>query len=171
MHHIVVKTTLFLVTGLVDRRTGSSRLSEIGGLVRDAPIIAVLFALPALSLAGLPPFSGFVAKFSLIDAGTAENSWPGVVTVLAVGLLTVFSMTKIWSGTFWGDPEDEPQRAPIVTGAFGAPIGMIGPTAFLAAVSIAIAIAAGPIYALAERTSVDLLEPARYIDAVLGSAR
>ena len=55
IHHIVVKTALFLVAGLVDHRAGSSRLSSVGGLVRSAPVIAALFAVPALSLAGLPP--------------------------------------------------------------------------------------------------------------------
>ena len=69
VHHIVVKTALFLVAGLVEHRAGTGRLSQIGGLVRTAPTIAVLFALSALSIAGLPPFSGFVAKFALVDAG------------------------------------------------------------------------------------------------------
>ncbi|MEY2957572.1 MAG: Na(+)/H(+) antiporter subunit, partial [Actinomycetota bacterium] len=67
VHHIIVKTALFLVAGLVSRRAGSNRLSEVGGLVRDAPVIAILFAVPALSLAGLPPFSGFLAKFALVE--------------------------------------------------------------------------------------------------------
>ncbi len=171
VHHIVVKTALFLVTGLVDRRAGSSRLSEVGGLVRDAPVIAVLFAVPALSLAGLPPFSGFVAKFALIEAGVDARAWWGVGAALAVGLLTLFSMTKIWSGVFWGTPEDQPRSEPRPAGVLGGPAAMIGATAALALVSIAIAVAAGPLYDLAERAAADLLDPRGYIDAILGSDR
>ncbi|MGA1552012.1 MAG: Na+/H+ antiporter subunit D, partial [Ilumatobacteraceae bacterium] len=107
IHHIIVKTTLFLVAGLVDRRAGTSRLSEMGGLVRSAPVIAALFAVPALSLAGLPPFSGFLAKFALVDAGLDADRWVIVAVSLAVGLFTLFSMTKIWAGVFWGERDSE----------------------------------------------------------------
>ena len=71
---ILVKTNLFLVAALVDRRAGSSRLSQVGGLVRSAPMVAFFFALPALSLAGIPPSSGFVGKLALLDAGVPSRS-------------------------------------------------------------------------------------------------
>ncbi len=167
VHHIIVKTALFLVTGLVARRAGSSRLSEVGGLVRSAPIIAVLFAVPALSLAGLPPFSGFLAKFTLVDAGLAASSWIAVAASLAVGMLTLFSMTKIWAGVFWGVAEEEPRRKPQAEDRFGAPLGMILPTGLLAAASIAVSIWAGALYDVSERASLDLLEPSRYVNAIL----
>jgi multicomponent Na+:H+ antiporter subunit D len=167
VHHIIVKTALFLVAGLVDRRAGSSRLSEVGGLVRSAPVIAVLFAVPALSLAGLPPFSGFLAKFALVDAGLAARSWFGVAASLAVGLLTLFSMTKIWSGVFWGERDDAPRREPKAGGPLGGPAGMVGATAALALASIAVSVWAGPLYDVSERASRDLLEPSRYVEAIL----
>ena len=169
VHHIIVKTALFLVSGLVARRAGSNRLSEVGGLVRSAPVIAVLFAVPALSLAGLPPFSGFLAKFALADAGLAEGQWVVVGASLVVGLLTMFSMTKIWSGVFWGEPEREPTRPmPTDPGRLGAPVGMIVPTAVLALASISVSVFAGPLYGVSERASVDLLDPSGYVEAVLG---
>ncbi len=173
VHHIVVKTALFLVAGLVERRAGSSRLSEVGGLVRDAPVIAILFAVPALSLAGLPPFSGFIAKFALIDAGIASSgsgslAWWGVGAALAVGLLTLFSMTKIWSGVFWGVAEETPTNEPRTDDALGGPWLMVLATATLAVASIGVAIAAGPLYDLAERAAADLLDSTGYRDAVLG---
>jgi multicomponent Na+:H+ antiporter subunit D len=171
VHHIVVKTALSLVAGLVDLRAGSSRLSEVGGLVRDAPVIAVLFAVPALSLAGLPPFSGFIAKFALIDAGIAASSWWGAGAALAVGLLTLYSMTKIWSGVFWGAPEDRPRHEPRAVGVLGSPALMVLATASLAVISIAVSVAAGPLYDLAERAAADLLDSTGYREAVLGGRR
>ncbi len=167
VHHIIVKTALFLVAGLVDRRSGSARLSEVGGLIRTAPLIAVLFAVPALSLAGLPPFSGFLAKFALVDAGLSAHAWIGVTASLAVGALTLYSMTKIWAGAFWGQAEEEPVRAPRSGGRFGGPPWMLAATAALAVVSIAFAVWAGPIYRLAERASVDLLDRNGYNTVVL----
>jgi multicomponent Na+:H+ antiporter subunit D len=167
VHHIIVKTALFLVAGLVDRRAGSSRLSEIGGLVRSAPVLALLFAVPALSLAGIPPFSGFLAKFALVDAGIAASSWYVVAISLAVGLLTLFSMTKIWAGAFWGEAEQAPRREPRESDRLGGPPGMIAGTAVLAAASIAVSVFAGPIYDIAERSGEDLLSPERYVTAVL----
>ena len=167
VHHIIVKTALFLVAGLVSRRAGSSRLSEVGGLVRDAPVIAILFAVPALSLAGLPPFSGFLAKFALVDAGLAASAWIPVAASLAVGLFTLFSMTKIWSGVFWGVAEERPVDAPVTDRRLGAPVLMLAPTAALALASIAVSVAAGPLYDVSERAATDLLERDTYIEAVL----
>ena len=171
VHHIVVKTALFLVAALVSRRAGSSRLSEVGGLVRDAPLVAVLFAVPAMSLAGLPPFSGFVAKFALVDAGVADGAWVGIAAALGVGLLTMYSMTKIWAGVFWGVAEEKPVSEPRTSGWLGLPIGMLGATAALAVVSLAIAFAAGPLYDVAERAAADLLDPRGYIEAALGGGK
>ncbi|MGA1050973.1 MAG: Na+/H+ antiporter subunit D [Ilumatobacteraceae bacterium] len=167
VHHIIVKTALFLVAGLVSRRAGSSRLSEVGGLVRDAPVIAILFAVPALSLAGLPPFSGFLAKFALVDAGLAASAWIPVAASLAVGLFTLFSMTKIWSGVFWGVAEERPVDAPVTDRRLGAPVLMLAPTAALALASIAVSVAAGPLYDVSARAAPDLLERDTYIEAVL----
>ena len=173
VHHIIVKTALFLVAGLVARRAGSSRLSEVGGLIRTAPVIAVLFAVPALSLAGLPPFSGFLAKFALADAGLAVDEWLVVGASLFVGMLTLFSMTKIWSGVFWSAPEQEPvglsPESERVPNRLGAPVGMIVPTAVLALSSIGVSIFAGALYDVSERASVELLEPSGYVSAVLGT--
>ncbi len=167
VHHIIVKTALFLVAGLVARRAGSSRLSEVGGLVRSVPVVALLFAVPALSLAGLPPFSGFLAKFALVDAGLDAKAWIAVAASLAVGLLTLFSMVKIWAGAFWGEPDEEPRWAPRADGPLGVPLGMALPTAVLAAASIAVSIWAGALYDVSERASTDLLQPDRFVEAIL----
>ncbi|HUH08307.1 MAG TPA: proton-conducting transporter membrane subunit, partial [Egibacteraceae bacterium] len=82
VHHIVVKTTLFLVGGIVQTVTGTARLARLGGLARRMPLTAAFFMLPALSLAGLPPFSGFVAKLALIQEGLALGR--GVVIGVAL---------------------------------------------------------------------------------------
>ena len=75
VHQVVLKTGLFLAGGLIEHAGGSSRLSRLGGMVRTAPVIAVLFFVAAMSLAGIPPMLGFAAKFSLIDSTAASHQW------------------------------------------------------------------------------------------------
>ena len=163
---ILVKTNLFLVAGLIDRHTGTSRISRVGGVVRSAPIIACYFAVPALSLAGLPPSSGFAGKFALVDAGARSSQWAIIVVALIVSLLTLFSMTKIWAGVFWGDPESAP---PLEEGRMnGGPSLMVVATGLTVALSIAYVVFAGPIFELAERAGSDLMNPTAYLEAVLG---
>ena len=163
---ILVKTNLFLVAGLIDRHTGTSRISRVGGVVRSAPIIAVFFAVPALSLAGLPPSSGFAGKFALIDAGVTSSQWVIVTVALIVSLLTLFSMTKIWAGVFWGEPES---AKPLEEGRTnGGPSLMVFATGLTVALSIAFVVFAGPMFELAERAGNDLMNPSAYIEAVLG---
>ena len=168
VHHIVVKTTLFLTGGLIEHASGSGRLSRVGQLARSAPVVAVLFLIPALSLAGIPPLSGFVAKFGLVAAGTEQSRYWLVAAAIVVSLLTLFSMTKIWAGAFWSPAEGEPDGTPHEVGRLGGPVLMILPTAALAAISLAVALWAGPLYDLSERAATDLLHPASYVRAVLG---
>jgi multicomponent Na+:H+ antiporter subunit D len=165
VHHIVAKTTTFLADGLVEHVAGSSRLSQLGDLVRRAPVIAVLFLLPALALAGVPPLSGFVPKVGLVAAALDADQGLLVAVSLAVSVLSLYSLLKIWSGVFWN-------RAPAgvdLPEAMGAgPWLMLVPTVFLAVVSLVIAVMAGPLYGLAERAATDLLDPSAYLRAVLG---
>ncbi len=169
VHHIVAKTTLFLTGGLIEHVGGSSSMRELGNMVRSAPVVAVLFLVPALGLAGVPPLSGFVPKFALTEAGFASGQYVIVAVSLVVSLLSLFSMMKIWIGVFW-NPSDDPPRGVVHTvGRAGGPVLMIGPTIALVLVSLAIAAAAGPLYGLCERTAGDLLDTSGYLKAVLGS--
>ncbi len=158
-HHIVVKTGLFLVGGLVEAEHGTGALDRIGGVLHRRPVIAALFLPLALSLAGIPPFSGFVAKLSLLQEGIALDRWLIVAVSLVVGLLTLFSMTKIWGGVFWGERTEAQGHA---SG------GMVGATALVVVLSVSVALFAGPIAGLAERAASDLLDPAVYSGLVLG---
>ncbi len=123
VHHIVVQTTLFLVAGLVERRTGTTELDRFGGLAWVSPGIAVLFAVPALNLAGIPPFSGFLGKLGLLQAGVAQGSALAHVAVgvgTLTGLLTLYALAKVWNRAFWQTPS-LPER--VLVGPLGAGSG------------------------------------------------
>jgi len=169
-HHIIVKTNLFLVSGVARRLRGTENLAQLGGLLRTAPWLAVLFLIPALSLAGLPPLSGFWAKLFLIWSSFEEQRFVIGTTGLVVGLLTLLSMTKIWVKAFWGTvPADHPQRH---THQVKLPPGeaflLYLPIVALALLTLAIGLWPTPLFELARQTAAQLLDPAQYIKAVLG---
>ena len=101
LHHMIVKASLFMSTGAVEVRYGTGVIGELGGIARTEPVIAVAFMIAALSLAGIPPFSGFVAKFLLIVGAVEAGEIAAVVIMLFVSLITLLSMLKIWTGMFW----------------------------------------------------------------------
>ena len=165
VHHIVVKANLFLVAGLADRLVGSFDLKSMGGLYRAHPWLAVLFIVPAFSLAGFPPLSGFWAKLILIKAGLDAGAYAIVAVALVVGLLTIFSMTKIWNGAFWAPLTGGRQPAPARGGGL---VLMASPVAVLAVLTLVIGLWAEPFFAFATAAAASLLDPSGYVAAVLG---
>jgi multicomponent Na+:H+ antiporter subunit D len=168
VHQVIVKTSLFLTGGLVEHVGGSSRLNRVGGMLANAPVLAVLFLVPALSLAGFPPLSGFIGKFALFDATVASEAWWVVGAAAIAAFFTLFSMMKIWSGVFWNPKEGEPEALPHPPGRWGGPGLMVAPTAVLAGLAVAIGVFGGPIYDLCTRAAEDLLDTAAYRELVLG---
>ncbi|MCS6772236.1 MAG: Na+/H+ antiporter subunit D [Kiritimatiellae bacterium] len=163
LHHIIVKTNLFLIAGVVLYARGTGELSELGGLYRSRPFLSLLFLIPAMSLAGLPPLSGFFAKLALLVAGLRVQAWALVAAALAVSLLTLFSMTKIWGEAFWkAEPDPSKNHAPPPHPALMTPI------ALLAGVTLVIGFFAGPLLELSLEAAEQLLNPSEYLNAVLG---
>lgn len=114
IHHILVKTNLFFAAAAIDRIGGGEDLAKTGGLFRSAPWLVILFLISALSLGGIPPFSGFWAKLALIQEMVHVKAWVAAAIALLVGVFTLFSMTKIWGEAFWKDrPEDALPKRPI----------------------------------------------------------
>jgi len=167
IHHIIVKANLFLISGVVHRLQGSYELKYLGGLYRSHFLLAVLFLIPAMSLAGIPPLSGFWAKFVLIRA-SFEVDQPVIAAVaLVVSILTLFSMTKIWAEVFWKNrPETTPDTRLLTPGMWRQ---LIVPVAALATLTIAIGLLAEPVFDLSSRAASQLLAPEEYVSAVLGS--
>lgn len=166
IHHIIVKTNLFLISGIAARQMGSYELKKLGGLYHASPLLAILFLIPALSLAGIPPLSGFFSKLILVRAGLDSGGYVIVTVALGVGLLTLFSMTKIWAEAFWKPaPSETPARPAKMSGALWLP------AVSLAAITVFIGLAAGPVFQLSQEAADQLMDPKDYIRAVLGGAR
>ena len=167
VHHIIVKANLFLIAGVVERTTGSTELSKIGGLYKSAPLLAVLFFIPAFSLAGFPPLSGFWAKYVLVAAALENSSWIIAAVALLVGLLTIFSMTKIWAEAFW-KPHPDGSDPSLSTIEAGTKRALLLPIATLAGMTLVIGFFPETFIVFAETAAAQLLDPSDYMDAVLG---
>ncbi|MEM6491063.1 MAG: proton-conducting transporter membrane subunit, partial [Pseudomonadota bacterium] len=170
VHHIIVKANLFLIAGVANRIAGSTDLSRIGGLYKSAPLLGVLFLIPAFSLAGFPPLSGFWAKYILVAASLEIEHWVIAAVALVTGLLTIYSMTKIWGEAFWSPHPDgvEPKLSRLEP---SARLQLLGPVAALAALTLVIGFFPDPFVRFAETSAAQLLDPQPYIDTVLGAAR
>ncbi|GAB3121355.1 Na+/H+ antiporter subunit D [Glaciibacter psychrotolerans] len=181
VHHISVQTALFLVAGLIDRVGGTTSLSRLGGLLKAAPFVAVLFFIGALNLGGIPPFSGFLGKVALFQAGVATGS-PLAYLLIAGGaatsLLTLYALARAWNMAFWRSSEEaelrsspesmveDPHDEGTVLTKTVSPL-MTGATTAMLALTVALTLFAGPLFELAGRAAVDVEHPLSYIDAVL----
>lgn len=166
-HVSLAKSTLFLISGVVGRLRGTFDLKKLGGLYKAQSGLATLFLIAALSLAGLPPSSGFFAKLSLVQAGLLQRQYVIVAVSLGVSLLTLFSMIKIWKEAFWKE-------------AYAAKEGNDGgitlqkdwswlaPILFLVGITLLISFGIGPIFQIASQAGQQLMNPQLYIQAVLG---
>lgn len=166
IHVILAKTSLFLVAGLVNVMHGSYDLKQLGGLYAKAPTVALMFLLPALSLAGLPPLSGFFAKLALISAGFQLRQYLIVAVGLAVSFFTLYSMTKVWNEAFWKQKPADSQP----TDTSPAPAWMWLPTLGFVTLSTVVGLWSDPIYSICRVAAAQLIEPSVYITAVLGMA-
>ncbi|MCU1696475.1 MAG: Na+/H+ antiporter subunit [Mycobacterium sp.] len=191
-HHIVVQTTLFLVVGLIERQAGASTLQRLGGLAAASPLLALVFFVPALNLGGIPPFSGFIGKVALLEAGSQDGSvlaWMLVGGSVVTSLLTLYVMARVWTKAFWRPRADAPEGNLAAASPSALlndtediayadrddvgrmPVGMLIPTGALIAVGLTLTVLAGPIFAYTERAADEVLDRGHYISAVLGEVR
>ena len=184
VHHIVVQTTLFLAAGLVEREAGSTSITRIGGLLASAPLVATLFFIPALSLGGIPPFSGFIGKLGLFEATAEQGDALAYVLIGAgalVSLLTLYALVRVWNLAFWrpaadveGDEsrllravEEAPDSTATLAETRATPRLMTISTVGMVTVGLALTVFAGPLYGLADRAAQGLDGSRAYIELVL----
>lgn len=161
VHNVIAKASLFLSTGAVEMAYGRHSLGHVSGLARREPLTAVVFFVAAMSLAGLPPFSGFVAKYALIAAAFSAGQWVLAIAALAVSAFTLFSMLKIWGAMFLGPSTEEEEREdPRVS------LASIAPAAALALASVALGIGGQGLLGITSQIAQSLLDTQSYVTAV-----
>jgi len=101
--HSVGKAGLFLTAGIVEQKTHTKNLNQLGGLMKSIPLAAISFLLCAFSIIGLPPFGGFFSKFYVILAAASA----GHTVLAALGIITAFVtllyLIRLFDGIFLGE--------------------------------------------------------------------
>jgi multicomponent Na+:H+ antiporter subunit D len=165
LHHMLVISTLFLVSGLFLRQRRTTDLRVLGGLYRRQPFVACLAMVPLFSLAGIPPLSGFLAKLAVVGPMIGRRQYALAAIALTVSLLTVLSMARVWEEAFW---KPAPEQAPVSAHQPRLGGAILAPVALLVSLTIGFSVAAGPVYGLATRAAQQLLDRDGYVRAVLG---
>ena len=164
LHHIVVITNLYLVSGVLLRLRRTTDMAGLGGMYRDQPLFTALAMVPIFSLAGVPPLSGFLGKLAILEGAFGAGAhWVGAM-VLVVGLLTLLSMAQTWAKSFW---RPSPEASDLTTA--GTPFLIA--IAALSLLTVAITVGAEPLFELTTRGAQQLLHREEYVRAVLGGGR
>ncbi|MGO1802745.1 MAG: Na+/H+ antiporter subunit D [Microbacteriaceae bacterium] len=178
VHHIIVQTTLFLAVGLIERRAGSTSILRVKGLLKAAPLLAVLYFVPAINLGGLPPFSGFIGKFALFDAAASVGTPIMIVLIfggILTSLLTLYALMRAWNLAFWREEEDSTETDGRVSYLGNAPAAddhqerrripkiMTVATGGMVGVTLMLTIFAGPLYQLCANIGESLLQPVNLV--------
>ncbi len=172
IHDILVKTNIFLVSGLALAITGSLSLRDIGGLYKQHPWIALLMAIPLFSLVGVPPLSGFWPKISLFGAALDTQSYWVLGALIFGSLLTLFIIAKVWAALVWQNPSEKIEKGEVYGTFSGLPAGIrvryVFPVALLALCSLYVGLGAEFIMDISTDVALLLKDPKPYIEAVLG---
>ncbi len=155
VHHVLVKAALFFVADELERRSGTRDLRSMTAGAAG-PAVAVGFVIAGFSLAGLPPFSGFFAKLGLLRGAFDASEWIVLAVLVVASFYTLASMLKVWRFAFDAPPAADRR------GSLGTVIPLLG----LVALSVVLALAAGPVFSYAEATADQLLDADAYVAAV-----
>jgi multicomponent Na+:H+ antiporter subunit D len=167
IHHIIVKSSLFLIGGIAFFRNGTDHLERMGGLWKTAPVLGVLFMLQAFSLAGIPPLSGFWGKFTIVaESLRVEQYWLAIAALVA-SILTMVSMMKIWLQAFWRPSASSVPLENTHTLTTGSFVGMTGIVGVMVVMSLFIGLNAESFLRVSTHTADALLDPTIYRSAVL----
>lgn len=161
VHDMIIKGALFFLVGAIIAITGTSNLRKFSGLISSHPLLGWMFFIATLSLAGIPPLSGFIGKLKIIQGGFEAEEYTISFVVLLSSLLVLYSVMKIFINGFWGEPSNEEVYK-------GKSVkGMVAPIAILLVLSIAYGFGIESISPYISQATDTLLDPTIYIQAVL----
>ncbi|WP_127845519.1 proton-conducting transporter transmembrane domain-containing protein [Psychroflexus aestuariivivens] len=169
VHDIIIKTNLFLMSGLIYRIKSNFNMKKIGGLYANYPKLSLLMAIPLFSLIGIPPLSGYWPKISLILASFDAQQYWFFGALIFGSLITLVVIAKLWSEVFWKDqPKIEFPKKFLFFDQMKLKdkFLFVFPITFLTFVTLYIGFGAEHIQQLSQRIASELMNNQLYIDAV-----
>ncbi|WP_417884836.1 proton-conducting transporter membrane subunit [Zunongwangia sp.] len=173
IHDIMVKTNLFMVSGLIFKIKSSNSMRMLGGFYAKYPKISLLIFIPLFSLVGIPPLSGFWPKISLISEGLNLHNYWVVGGIIFGSFITLIIIAKLWAEVFWKDAKAIPEKPKF---EYFSDISrakksqFIIPIIFLSLISLYIGFGAENIQILSQRIAHELTNSQQYIDTVLNNS-
>ncbi|NHN33230.1 Na+/H+ antiporter subunit D [Paenibacillus agricola] len=159
LHDMVAKALLFIIGGLIVHVTGTSKLKEMGGLIKRHPAIGWLLFVTALAIAGIPPLSGFAGKLLIIEGGMQGHAFWLTGVALGSSFIVLYSLIRLFMDAFWGEENPNPQVAPSKS--------MLGSAVALFAIMVMMGLGSEWVYQFVAEAGNTLMNPSTYIDAVL----
>jgi multicomponent Na+:H+ antiporter subunit D len=162
INHALFKSLLFLCAGAIVHRTGITKLSQMGGLWRHMPVITIAFLLGVASIAGIPPFNGYVS-LGLIHSGLQEkNLWAPYGLMLIAQVITMSALGRAaWLAFFRRRDDDYDWKENLRP-------GMLAGLSILGALCITFGVGGSLVLRhLMSPAAAGLLSPARYASGVL----
>ncbi|MEK9199221.1 Na+/H+ antiporter subunit D [Ureibacillus sp. FSL E2-3493] len=162
IHDMIIKAALFMLIGIVIYVTGTTNLRKMGGLMKTYPALGWFYLIAALSLAGVPPLSGFIGKLLIVQGGfEAGNIWTSVF-ILASSIVVLLSVMRIFIYAFWGE------QGQLATHVEKKKYNrLFFPTMLLVIVSIFYGIGTEWLTPFIKQAANVLMDPSIYIDAVM----
>lgn len=170
IHDIIVKTNLFMVSGLIYRLKGTFSMRDLGGIYAKYPLLSLLMIIPFFSLVGIPPLSGFWPKLALISESFKAGDYWLIAAVLFGTFITLFVIARMWADVFWKEGITLPRLQNFRYFDIlkvEKKIQIVAPIVFLALISLYIGFGAEHIQQLALRVGNELMNNQLYIEAVL----
>ncbi len=172
VHDILIKTNLFMVSGLIFKVKGTYSMRLLGGFYKSFPRLSLLMAIPLFSLVGIPPLSGFWPKLFFIRGALNTMDYVLIGFILLGSFLTLFTIARMWSEVFWKDSAELPRKKYVKYFSDLKPLkryAMVAPVLLLSAVTLFVGFGAEYIIRVSEIIGTQLMDPSAYIEAVLGN--
>lgn len=169
-HSMLVITAFYLLSGLVERMTGTTDIRKMGGIYGASALVSILFIIMVFAISGLPPFLGFWPKILLLEGSIRAANWWLVFALLANSFLTLIAVSRLWAHIFWrngqeGERSEQPNRDLRHLDRVEKSLGLV-PTIVLFAVIVVLGVFPNWLFAASGIAARDMLTPDRYVDAV-----
>jgi len=162
IHDMVAKALLFLLIGTMITLSGTSKMAGMSGLMKNYPLLGWSFFIAMLSLAGIPPLSGFIGKVLISSAAIDNGSYVLLALSLLSSIFVLYSLLRVFKNCFWGET--------IVSKEEQLPLrrGVLIPCLVLVGLTILIGLGTEIMSPYVTDAAETLVNPSVYIDAVLG---
>jgi multicomponent Na+:H+ antiporter subunit D len=163
INHALAKSMLFLTSGGIIHTADTRDMRQMGGMINTAPMMGVAFLVGAMSIGGVPPMGGFIAKFMLFDSGLRAQFYLPIGIALIFAIFTLFYMFRGWMLIFWG--ERDPQHGEYSHHKLSPLI--VAPILILAAIVLIVGLYPQPVVEFSQTIANQIIDPQPYIDAVI----